>query len=73
MNFFKKYWIAILIITILVISFIIGIFEGIQEYKQEQKTSSNYHKELDNNKKPNHQPRTKHELEIPKPKIQITQ
>ncbi|MFB5029566.1 MAG: hypothetical protein WJU30_00099 [Candidatus Phytoplasma pruni] len=49
MNFFKKHWIVILIITLLCISAIIGIFEGIQEYKQEQKTSSNYHEELEKN------------------------
>ncbi|WP_341266767.1 hypothetical protein [Candidatus Phytoplasma fraxini] len=61
MNFFKKYWIVILIITLLCISAIIGIFEGIQEYKQEPKTLSN------------HPPRTKRELETSKPKIPITQ
>ncbi|WP_341266673.1 hypothetical protein [Candidatus Phytoplasma fraxini] len=73
MNFFKKYWIAILIIIVLVISFIIGIFEGLYETKQEPKSLSNYHEELDNDKQDNHLPRTKRELETPKPKIKITQ
>ncbi|MFB5029569.1 MAG: hypothetical protein WJU30_00102 [Candidatus Phytoplasma pruni] len=73
MNFFKKYRIAILIITVLVISFIIGIFEGLYETKQELKSLSNYHEELDNNPKINHPPRTKRDIEPPKPKIQITQ
>ncbi|WEK82123.1 MAG: hypothetical protein PR2021_0490 [Candidatus Phytoplasma pruni] len=73
MNFFKKYWIIILIITVLVISFIIGIFEGLYETKQELKSLSNYHEELDNNPKINHPPRTKREIETPKPKIKITQ
>ncbi|WP_274376785.1 hypothetical protein [Aster yellows witches'-broom phytoplasma] len=36
MNFFKKHWIVILIITVLVISFIIGIFEGLYKTKQEK-------------------------------------
>ncbi|WEK82439.1 MAG: hypothetical protein PR2021_3710 [Candidatus Phytoplasma pruni] len=49
MIFFKKHWIVILIITLLCISAIIGIFEGIYEAKQEQKTSSNYHEELEEN------------------------
>ncbi|WP_161598046.1 hypothetical protein [Italian clover phyllody phytoplasma] len=37
MNFFKKHWIVILIITLLFISAIIGFFEGLYETKQEQK------------------------------------
>nr|ABU55754.1 hypothetical protein [Clover phyllody phytoplasma] len=73
MNFFKKYWIAILIIIVLVISFIIGIFEGLYETKQEPKSLSNYHEELDNEQKPNKPLRNKRELGPPKPKIKITQ
>ncbi|KOR75623.1 hypothetical protein CPX_001415, partial [Candidatus Phytoplasma pruni] len=72
MNFFKKHWIVILIITVLVISFIIGIFEGLYETKQEPKSLSNYHEELDNNPKINNPPRTKREIETPKSKIKIT-
>lgn len=73
MNFFKKYWIAILIITVLGISFIIGFFEGIYENKQEPKSLLNYIEELDNDKELNHPLRTKRKIDSPKPKIPITQ
>nr|WP_017192272.1 hypothetical protein [Milkweed yellows phytoplasma] len=61
MNFFKKYWIII-----------IGLFKGINETKQEPKSLSNYHKEVDNEQKLNQPLRNKREIETPKSKIKIT-
>ncbi len=72
MNFLKKHWVVILIIIVLGIIFIIGSFEGINQAKKEQKSLSNYHKELEDNKESNQPSRTKREIETPKPKKQIT-
>ncbi|MBS2126469.1 hypothetical protein J8J04_02070 ['Fragaria x ananassa' phyllody phytoplasma] len=46
-----------MIIIVLGIIFIIGFFEGINEAKQEQKSLSNHHEELEDNKEnqTNHQ------------------
>ncbi|MEC4558641.1 MAG: hypothetical protein U9532_00400 ['Conium maculatum' witches'-broom phytoplasma] len=42
MNFFKKHWVAILIILFFSIVFIIGFFEVINETKRESKSLSNH-------------------------------
>ncbi|MEC4559256.1 MAG: hypothetical protein U9532_03785 ['Conium maculatum' witches'-broom phytoplasma] len=72
MNFFKKHWVAILIILFFSIVFIIGFFEGIHEAKQEQKSLSNYHKDFADDKESKKPSRTKREIKTPKHKKQIT-
>ncbi|XXP77234.1 MAG: hypothetical protein AB3N34_02750 [Lettuce witches'-broom phytoplasma] len=73
MNFFKKHWVAILIILFFSIVFIIGFFEGINETKQEQKSLSNYHKDFEDDKELKQPSRTKREnIETPKIKKTIT-
>ncbi|XXP77176.1 MAG: hypothetical protein AB3N34_02420 [Lettuce witches'-broom phytoplasma] len=72
MNFFKKHWVAILIILFFSIVFIIGFFEGINETKQESKSLSNHREELEDSKEPKQPSRTKREIDAPKAKIKIT-
>ncbi|XXP77143.1 MAG: hypothetical protein AB3N34_02250 [Lettuce witches'-broom phytoplasma] len=73
MNFFKKYETTIYAVIIFVIIITVGIFLGINDAKKEQKSLSNYHKELKDNKEPNQPSRTKREnIESPNPKKQIT-
>ncbi|MEC4558609.1 MAG: hypothetical protein U9532_00220 ['Conium maculatum' witches'-broom phytoplasma] len=70
MNFLKKHWVAILIILIFSAMIIIGYFET----KKEEKTLSNNHEELEDNKESNQPSRKKRDIEeLPKSKIKITQ
>ncbi|MEC4559049.1 MAG: hypothetical protein U9532_02700 ['Conium maculatum' witches'-broom phytoplasma] len=73
MNFLKKHWVIILIIVFFSIVIIIGFFEGIHKTKQEQKSLSNYHEELEDNKESKQPSRNKRDTQTPKSKIQITQ
>ncbi|WEK82327.1 MAG: hypothetical protein PR2021_2550 [Candidatus Phytoplasma pruni] len=53
MNFFKQNWLIISIILFFSIVIIIGLFKGINETKQDPKSLSNHHKEVNNKQKPN--------------------
>ncbi|MBS2126278.1 hypothetical protein J8J04_00995 ['Fragaria x ananassa' phyllody phytoplasma] len=50
MNFFKKHETTIYAVIIFVIVIAVGIFLCINDAKKEQKSLSNYHKELEDNK-----------------------
>ncbi|MEC4558600.1 MAG: hypothetical protein U9532_00150 ['Conium maculatum' witches'-broom phytoplasma] len=74
MNFLKKHWVVILIILFFSTVIIIGFFKVIHEAKQEKKSLSNYHEELEDDKESNQSSRTKSDIEeLPKSKIKITQ
>ncbi|MBP5836224.1 hypothetical protein [Candidatus Phytoplasma meliae] len=72
MNFLKKHWVTILVILFFSIVIIIGFFEGIHKTKQEQKSLSNYHEELEDNKESKQPSRNKRDTQTPKSKIKIT-